>query len=114
MNSQAQTFIKHKPGYTQFCEQYNLAADDPKTRMEYEAWTDQLFPQEGKPEYAQIYGYAENYVKGYAKGFTEGYNTAMESIAQEALAQGVAIEVVASFTKLPISTIESLKESLKI
>lgn len=104
MTPQAQQFAKTNSGYTQFCQRYKLAAGDTETRREYVAWMGELMRHEGELKYAEEVGINKGVVKGRQ---LEAIDT-----AKKALLEGFSVEQVFKIIDLPISTIESLRESL--
>ena len=50
MTPELQAFARTDSGYSQFCEQYSLAAADPKTMKEYKNWILDVMREQGMIE----------------------------------------------------------------
>ena len=57
-------------------------------------------------------GYNEGHSEGYDEGHTEGHDEAQIVIAKNILKKGVSEDIVADYTKLPLSKIKQLKREL--
>ena len=57
-------------------------------------------------------GYNEGHTEGYNEGHTEGHDEAQIVIAKNILKKGVSEDIVADYTKLPLSKIKQLKREL--
>jgi hypothetical protein len=100
MTPQLQEFIEQDSGFKQYCEQYKLAAADPKTRAEYFRWVDDVMHQEGVLQW------------GIEIGEQRGKQLGIEASARNFLAMGLAPEQVAQGTGLPLAKIKKLREEL--
>ena len=116
MIPQLQEYAKEDSGFMQFCEQYELAAADPKTRREYFIWYNDRWREAGMlyaaREEGMLLGRDEGMQLGREEGMQlgreEGIQRGVLQIARNLKNDGISIENIARLTNLSVSQIDRL------
>ncbi|MDE7351123.1 MAG: PD-(D/E)XK nuclease family transposase [Muribaculaceae bacterium] len=105
-------FKQNSEIFRRLSEVANVATLTPQQRYEYEADVkmvrDTINQIRGAFQDGENKGHAEGHAEGRAEGRAEGEGNAKKEIARKMLKEGLDISMIASFTGLSISEIESL------
>ncbi len=101
MSPQLQLYAEHDAGFKQFCEQYKLAAGDPKTREEYHWWRNDQMRSAGE----WMGAYQEGERKGELRGELKATRNAVIRMTNAGMDDGV----IANLLGFPITDINKFR-----